>query len=126
VTVTTDLAADLPPALIRSDDLRLVLSNLVGNAVKYNRGGGSVTARGAVADGWLRLDVADTGIGIREANLARLWDEFYRESRDETRELEGNGLGLSIVKRLVERAGGHLEVASVEGEGSTFSVLLPA
>ncbi len=126
VTVTTDLAADLPPALIRSDDLRLVLSNLVGNAVKYNRDGGSVTARGAVADGWLRLDVADTGIGIREANLARLWDEFYRESRDETRELEGNGLGLSIVKRLVERAGGHLEVASIEGEGSTFSVLLPA
>jgi len=126
VTVTTDLAADLPPALIRPDDLRLVLSNLVGNAVKYNRDGGSVTVRGAVAGGWLRLNVADTGIGIRDANLTRLWDEFYRETRDETRELEGNGLGLSIVKRLVERAGGRLEVASIEGQGSTFSVLLPA
>ncbi len=89
-----------------------MLSNLVGNAVKYNRDGGSVTVRGAVEDGWLRLDVADTGIGIREENLTRLWDEFYREKRDETRELEGNGLGLSIVKRLVERAGGRLEVAS--------------
>jgi two-component system phosphate regulon sensor histidine kinase PhoR len=126
VTVTTELAGDLPPALIRPDDLQLVLSNLVGNAVKYNRDGGSVTVRGAIEDGWLRLDVVDTGIGIREANLARLCDEFYRETRNETRELEGNGLGLSIVKRLVERAGGRLEVASIEGEGSTFSVLLPA
>ena len=121
-----DLPPDLPPALIRPDDLRLVLSNLVGNAVKYNRDGGTVTVRGSVADGWLRLDVADTGIGIRQENLARLWDEFFREKRDETRDLEGNGIGLSIVKRLVERAGGRLEVTSVEGEGSTFSVSLPA
>jgi len=126
VTVTTDLAADLPPALMRPDDLRLLLSNLVGNAVKYNRDGGTVTVRGAVDDRWLRLDVADTGIGIKPENLARLWDEFFREKRAETRELEGNGLGLSIVKRLVERAGGRLEASSVEGEGSTFSVLLPA
>jgi two-component system phosphate regulon sensor histidine kinase PhoR len=126
ITVTAKLAADLPPALIRPDDLQLVLSNLVGNAVKYNRDGGTVTVRGTVDDGWLRLDVADTGIGIREENLARLWDEFFREKRDETRDLEGNGLGLSIVKRLVERAGGRLDAVSVEGEGSTFSVVLPA
>ena len=126
VTVGTDLAADLPPALIRPDDLRLVLSNLVGNAVKYNRDAGTVTVRGTVEAGWLRLDVADTGIGIRPENLARLWDEFFREKRAETRELEGNGLGLSIVKRLVERSGGRLEAASVDGEGSVFSVLLPA
>jgi two-component system sensor histidine kinase VicK len=126
ITVSTELAAGLPPALIRPDDLQLLLSNLVGNAVKYNRDGGAVTVRGAADDGWLRLDVADTGIGIKEENLARLWDEFYREKRPETRELEGNGLGLSIVKRLVERAGGRLEATSVQGEGSTFSVLLPA
>ena len=77
-------------------------------------------------DGWLRLEVADTGIGIKPENLARLWDEFFREKRAETRDLEGNGLGLSIVRRLVERAGGRVEAASVEGGGSTFSVLLPA
>jgi two-component system, OmpR family, phosphate regulon sensor histidine kinase PhoR len=126
VTVVTDLVADLPPALIRPHDLRLVLGNLVGNAVKYNRDAGTVTVRGSVEAGWLRLDVADTGIGIRPENLARLWDEFFREKRAETRELEGNGLGLSIVKRLVERAGGRLEAASVDGEGSVFSVWLPA
>jgi two-component system phosphate regulon sensor histidine kinase PhoR len=126
VTVVAALPRDLPPALVRPDDLRLVLGNLVGNAVKYNRHGGSVTVRGAVEGGWLRLEVADTGIGIRPVNLPRLWDEFFREKRDETRDVEGNGLGLSIVKRLVERAGGRLEVASAEGRGSTFSVLLPA
>ena len=126
IEVVVDLPGDLPSVLIRPDDLRLVLSNLAGNAVKYNRDGGSVTVRGSVAGGRLRLDVADTGIGIKPENLARLWDEFFREKRDETRDLEGNGLGLSIVKRLVERAGGRLEVSSVEGEGSTFSALLPA
>lgn len=126
VTVEASLASDLPPVVVVEDDLRLVLSNLIGNAVKYNRDGGSVRVTGAAADGWLRLDIADTGIGIKAENLARLWDEFFREKRAETRELEGNGLGLAIVKRLVERAGGRLEVASVEGEGSIFSVLLPA
>jgi two-component system phosphate regulon sensor histidine kinase PhoR len=116
---------DLPPVAIAEDDLRLILSNLAGNAVKYNRDGGTVRVTGSAADGWLRLDVADTGIGIKAENVARLWDEFFREKRAETRQLEGNGLGLAIVKRLVERAGGRLEVTSVEGEGSTFSVLLP-
>ena len=68
----------------------------------------------------------DTGIGIAQENLELVFTEFFREKRPETRDLEGSGLGLAIVKRLVERAGGRLEVASEEGEGSTFSVLLPA
>jgi two-component system phosphate regulon sensor histidine kinase PhoR len=75
---------------------------------------------------WLRLDVADTGLGIKEENLGRIFTEFFREKRTETRQIEGNGLGLAIVKRLVERAGGRLGARSREGEGSTFSVLLPA
>ena len=131
VNAEVALADDLPHVLIAADDLRLVVSNLVGNAVKYNRDGGSVTVTAAVEKGagdgdWLRLDVADTGLGIKQENLERIFTEFFREKRTETRELEGNGLGLAIVKRLVERAGGRLEVSSAEGEGSTFSVLLPA
>ena len=131
ISGAVDLAPDLPQVLIAADDLRLVVSNLVGNAVKYNRDGGSVTVAAAIVEGagdgrWLRLDVADTGLGIRDENLERIFSEFFREKRPETRELEGNGLGLAIVKRLVERAGGRLEVSSVEGDGSTFSVLLPA
>ena len=120
------LEAGLPPVLIAADDLRTVLTNLVGNAVKYNRDGGRVTVTGRLDGEWVRLDVADTGIGMRPENLEHVFDEFFREKRKETRDLEGNGLGLAIVKRLVERAGGRLEVRSSDGEGSTFSVLLPA
>jgi len=126
ITCSRELPADLPQVLIAADDLRLVVANLVGNAVKYNRDGGAVTITAGVADGWLRLDVADTGLGINAENLDRIFTEFFREKRPETREIEGNGLGLAIVKRLVERAGGHLQVRSVAGEGSTFSVSLPA
>ena len=131
ISAEFDQATELPQVLIAADDLRLMVSNLVGNAVKYNRDGGSVTVTAAVVKGagdgdWLRFDVADTGLGIKEENRERIFSEFFREKRPETRELEGNGLGLAIVKRLVERAGGRLEVSSAEGEGSTFSVLLPA
>ncbi len=130
ITCSLDMAAELPQVLIATDDLKLIVSNLVGNAVKYNRDGGAVTISGAVVSegggDWLRLDVADTGLGIKEENLERIFTEFFREKRDETREIEGNGLGLAIVKRLVEHAGGRLVASSAEGEGSTFSVLLPA
>jgi signal transduction histidine kinase len=102
------------------------VNNLVGNAVKYNRDGGDVTVTAAVTDGWVGLDVADSGLGIAAENLDRIFTEFFREKRPETREIEGNGLGLAIVKRLVERVGGRMLVRSTQGEGSTFSVLLPA
>jgi len=154
ISVAAEVAQGLPQALASADDLRTILVNLVANAVKYNRDHGSVTIRafrqgGTVAQpdgqtpaqsgsppgaggaaiedaGWLRIDVQDTGIGIKAENLEHVFDEFFREKRRETREIEGNGLGLSIVKRLAERCGGRLEAASGEGEGSTFSLLLPA
>jgi two-component system, OmpR family, phosphate regulon sensor histidine kinase PhoR len=126
ITAAIDMDAGLPPVLVAADDLRTVLTNLVGNAVKYNRDGGNVTLSGRLDGEWVRLQVADTGIGMRQENLEHVFDEFFREKRKETRDLDGNGLGLAIVKRLVERAGGRLEVSSREGEGSTFSLLLPA
>jgi signal transduction histidine kinase len=146
ITAAVEVAPDLPQALVNADDLRTILVNLTANAVKYNCDGGAVTVRafpqgaaaaqhGAAAStgatgaddaGWLRIDVRDTGIGIKADNLEHVFDEFFREKRRETREIEGNGLGLSIVRRLADRCGGRLEAASVEGEGSTFSLLLPA
>ena len=126
IAARVDMEPELPPVLIAVDDLDMILTNLIGNAVKYNREQGSVTIRARHEGPWLRLDVEDTGIGIAEENLDQVVSEFFREKRPETRHLEGSGLGLAIVKRLAERAGGRLEVASALGQGSTFTVLLPA
>ncbi|MCL5735040.1 MAG: response regulator [Actinobacteria bacterium] len=121
----TDIEGGLPPVLIPADDLDTILANLVANAIKYNRDGGAVTVRARHDGEWVCLAVEDTGIGIAQENLELVLTEFFREKRPETRNLEGSGLGLAITKRLTERAGGRLEVASREGVGSTFSVLLP-
>jgi signal transduction histidine kinase len=95
---------------VAAEDLRTVFSNLVGNAVKYNRDGGRVRILPSREDGFVRLDVADSGLGIQAKNLSHVFDEFFREKRKETREIKGNGLGLAIVKRLGERASGRIEV----------------
>jgi signal transduction histidine kinase len=125
VRIEVDLAPELPPCTIPADDLRTLLTNLVGNAVKYNRASGSVTVRAGRSGEGLEIAVSDTGIGIEPGNLARLGEEFFREKRKETRGVEGNGLGLAIVRRLVERAGGRLAVRSRPGEGSEFRVIFP-
>lgn len=125
IAALSDIEADLPPVLLPADDLEMILTNLVGNAVKYNKDGGRVTVRASHEGEWVRIAVEDAGIGIAKDNLDLVLTEFFREKRPETRSLEGSGLGLAIVKRLTERAGGKLEVTSEEGIGSTFSVLLP-
>jgi PAS domain S-box-containing protein len=107
------------------EELRTVLSNLVGNGIKYNRRGGSVSVRLSRSEGWVHLEVKDTGLGMAKESVPRVFDEFFREKRSETRDVEGNGLGLSIVKRLVQRRGGTIDVASELGAGTTFRVRLP-
>ena len=126
ITASAELDPELPPVLAPVEDLEMILTNLVGNAVKYNRDGGSVTVRARHEGEWVRIDVEDTGVGIAAENLDQVFTEFFREKRAETKGLEGSGLGLAIVKRLTERAGGRVQLASERGEGSTFSVFLPA
>lgn len=127
VALQVELSAGLPRLRISADDLRMLITNLLGNAIKYSKpAGGTVRLSVVPIPGWIRLAVADEGVGIQAGNLSRLFDEFFREKRTETREIEGNGLGLSIVKRLVDRAAGRIEVESTEGVGSTFTVYLPA
>ncbi len=107
------------------EGLAHILGNLIGNAVKYTPDGGRVTVsletRGASAI----ISVADTGIGIPEDELPRLWQEFFRASNARKSGIVGTGLGLSIVKRRVEAYGGMISVHSRVGEGTTFSVALP-
>lgn len=118
---------DLPAATVRADPDRLcqVFGNLLDNAVKYNRPGGSVVVRGHRADGWAIVEVADTGIGIPAEARARIFDRFYRVDPARSRRTGGAGLGLSIARALVGALRGRIEVESTPGRGSTFRVALP-
>jgi len=125
-----DLVVDLTPATpaLRMDpeELADVLTNLIDNAIKYTPEGGQVTVRAAEAeDGLTRVEVADTGIGIPAEEAVRVFGEFYRTRGARRMEQEGTGLGLPIVKRIVERSGGHIQLDSIPGVGSTFKVYLP-
>jgi Amt family ammonium transporter len=103
-----------------------VLANLVSNAIKYNRPTGCIGVWLRLENHLLRIDVEDSGVGISEENQRRLFEKFFRADTSLTREVGGTGLGLSIVKAIVERLGGTVQVKSKLGEGSTFTVLLPA
>ncbi len=106
-------------------ELEEIFTNLVSNAIKYNRDGGRVTVTAARSEDRLRVDVADTGIGMKPEVLDSVFDEFFRVRSSETASVTGTGLGLAIVKRLVDAYGGDIDIRSEYGEGSTFSVELP-
>jgi two-component system phosphate regulon sensor histidine kinase PhoR len=102
------------------------LSNLLDNAVKYNRPDGRVAVHAFRDGGHVKIQVSDTGSGIVTADLPRIFERFYRADKSRSRELGGSGLGLSISKHIAERHGGRIEVQSVLQEGSTFTLVLPA
>jgi signal transduction histidine kinase len=105
-------------------ELDRIVNNLVSNAVKYTRQG-EVRVLAQRADGFVRVVVADTGIGIPQDALPSLFEEFFRAKNAKQMQESGTGLGLSIVKDLVERYDGQIKVDSVEGEGTTFTLTLP-
>ena len=123
------LSADVPDELpsVRGDQLcmRMLVVNLVTNAIKYNRPGGAVTVRARRDGGFAILQVIDTGIGIPQDQLARIFDEFVRIASPASPDVPGSGLGLTICKRIVDELGGRIEVESVLGQGTTFKVRLP-
>jgi len=101
--------------------------NLLDNAVKFNRGGGQVKAE-IVRDraGRARITISDTGLGIPNEHLTRIFERFYRVDKARSRQVGGTGLGLAIVKHTVELLNGSVHVESELGKGSVFTVLLPA
>jgi two-component system phosphate regulon sensor histidine kinase PhoR len=108
------------------DELTQVAQNLIQNAIKYGRSGGKVDVSVRQDDRHALLTVADDGIGIPPQDLPRLTERFYRVSAKVSRERGGTGLGLAIVKHIVNRHHGELRIESTLGQGSTFTVILPA
>jgi two-component system phosphate regulon sensor histidine kinase PhoR len=108
-----------------SEAVSQILSNLIDNAVKYTQAGGCISVGAAPRDGFVEFFVRDTGIGIPEEDLPRLFERFYRVDKARSREMGGTGLGLSIVKHLVAAQNGATRVESRLNEGSVFYFTLP-
>jgi two-component system phosphate regulon sensor histidine kinase PhoR len=122
--LVSDIAPDAQHVHFDATALRQVVANLVQNAVQYTQQG-SVIVRARRVEQGIRMEVADTGVGIPAEHLPRIFERFYRVDAGRSREQGGTGLGLAIVRHLVEAHGGRVEATSTPGIGTSISVLLP-
>ena len=120
-----DLDPNLPTIVADNDKVDQILTNLTNNAVKYSPKGGIITVTGKPEDGVVRISVSDQGMGIPKEHIEKLFDRFHRIDNRDTRKVGGTGIGLYLVKHLVEAHGGKIWVESEEGQGSSFIFELP-
>ena len=125
VGLNLELAHSLPTVELDTTRISQVVDNLLENAITHTPEGGSVTVSANAVDGDIEIAVADTGPGIAPEELSRLFERFYRADPSRDRSTGGAGLGLTIARRLVEAHGGTIEVSSVVGEGTRFTIRLP-
>ena len=121
-----ELEADMEDvAMIRADAslMELVWNNLLSNAVKFTEQGGCITIRQTSDESYVKVSVTDTGCGISRESINHIFDKFYQG--DSSHSTEGNGLGLALVKRVLELMDGEIQITSEKGQGSTFLVVLP-
>ncbi len=126
----TETLSALPVAMVDTQRMTQVLDNLINNAIRYTPEGGKITVWTGRAEvggrAWGTVTVADTGMGIPEDELPHVFERFFRGEKPRTMQISGTGLGLAIVKEIIELHGGHVTVESEVGEGSRFTVWLPA
>lgn len=108
-----------------ADEITRLFTNLISNAIKYNRPSGSITISINQTGNFIVTEIKDTGIGMKEEEKKKLFSEFFRAKNEFTKNISGTGLGLSIVKRIVDSYSGKIEVESEYGFGTTFRIYLP-
>ncbi len=123
--VQTNIQPDLPPVLIDRDAMEQAISNLLDNAIKYSRDVKQLSVTMERRGSNVSIEVADNGIGIPRAEQAKVFEKFYRVGNGLVHDVKGSGLGLSLVKHIVEAHNGAVSVESEVGKGSRFTILLP-
>jgi signal transduction histidine kinase len=122
LTFELDLPNDVIPVLIDKDVLRIAISNLLTNAIKYTDAGGTITVSVSENDDAVTICVADTGIGIPQQAQAEIFEKFYRVEGEQMNNRSGHGLGLALARQIVELHHGSMRVESELGEGSRFYI----
>ena len=120
-----DIKENIPHIKADSVEINRLFTNIIGNALKYNKENGSINISVSHTGNYVTTKIADTGIGLKPEDKEKLFHEFYRVKNESTRNIPGTGLGLSIVKRIVDSYNGKIEVDSEYGIGSTFTISLP-
>jgi two-component system, OmpR family, phosphate regulon sensor histidine kinase PhoR len=125
IVVEKNFEKSLPKILVDQNEIMRLVTNLLSNAIKYNRDGGKIFVSASKQQNYLTIKVQDSGIGMKPEEKQRLFNEFYRAKNDMTRGISGTGLGLTIVKRIVDSYHGKIEVDSEFGVGTSFTINLP-
>jgi len=125
IALTTDIPADTPEVMMDIAQIERVFINLVSNAIKFTPQKGTIGIQVSFDEGKITVAVKDSGIGIKETDMGRLFEEFYRAENIINQNVKGTGLGLSLAKNIIEAHHGEIRVASTVGEGTTFTFTLP-
>jgi len=125
ITLTSNVDPSVAMIVGNQFSINEMITNLLFNAIKYTPEEKTVHLEAKTTGDNVQIDFSDTGIGIPTDELGNVFDEFFRAANAKKTEKDGSGLGLSIVKQIVERHGGNISVKSTEGQGSTFTVILP-
>jgi len=125
ISIEQNIQPNLPTIKADLNEITRLLTNLLSNAIKYNKENGIIKVEITTSSNYLNIKIADTGIGLKPEEKNRLFSEFFRAKNEKTRGISGTGLGLTIVKRIVDSYYGKIDVDSTYGEGTTFTISLP-
>jgi signal transduction histidine kinase len=125
IKLISEVPDNFCPVFGSNECVKMLLENLVHNAIKYNRKNGTVKIYGSIEQDMVLINIKDSGFGIPPDKLEIIFEDFYRVKNDSTKNISGTGLGLPICKKIVTELGGNIAVQSTINEGSTFQILLP-